>query len=398
MDKKEKLNKKIFIGIFLLTIFIIPIFTTVDKDRDKSILENRNLAQSPKINKKILFNGEFFNSFEEYFSDQLYGRDTIMNLYSLIQLNLLEKKKIGDVVIGDDGYLLPYKDYIPENQNIESSGNRVLETLLELDAVIREYDGDLYYLYIPHKKDMYDDKYPSFYEDGHDNYIKRTEIKLNKIKESGINTVDSTYILEEAKKNDDYIYFKTDHHYNFKGAYYSYQELLKAINNNHPEYNLTYPQWDTMSIQRVEKKFIGSYLKKTGNIDDNHGDYYEYALPDDFPTYNRFESGKEFDNFIFRENEYTGTTVDHEYLLGNRPNTVIKTYRDWLPNILYIGYSYTNNLEAMSIYNFNEMHSIDPRYWNGNISNYIKENKPDIVVVVRDDLFDGNKENISKIK
>jgi len=398
MTKKEKITQKMFIGIFISLIFIIPTFTAIDKDRDKSVLENRKLAQSPKIDRLTLFNGKFFNSFEEYFADQLYGRDNIMNAYSSIQLRLLEKKKIENVVIGKDGFLLPYKDYISENDNIKSSGDGVLKALQIINETIKTYNGDLYYLYIPHKGNMYDDKYPSFYEDGHDSYIEKNEIKLNKIKRAGINTVDATSVLEEAKRNGEYIYFKTDHHYNFKGAYYSYQELLKAINNNHPEYNLTYPQWDSMSIKRLDKKFIGSYLKQTGNIEDNHGDYYEYALPNDFPKYDRFESGKKFDNFIFRKNDYKGTTVDHEYALGNRPNTVIKTYRDWLPNILYIGYSYTNSLEAMSVYNFNEMHSIDPRYWKGNISEYIKENKPDIVVIVRDDLYDGNKENISKIK
>ena len=76
--------------------------------------------------------------------------------------------------------------------------------------------------------------------------------------------------------------------------------------------------------------------------------------------------------------------------MGDCANTVIDTERDQLPNILFVGLSYTNALEIMSIYNFNEMHSIDPRHYEGNLSEYIRDHNFDYVVVVRNDLTENN--------
>lgn len=395
---KDKIIQKIYIIVFISILVIFPIITLLDKDEEISIKENRKLSQTPKIDLLSILNGKFFNAFETYFSDQFYGRSDFMNMYSSIQLNLLDKKKIKDVVIGKDNYLLPYKDYVKNDNVTNNIQNKVVNTLKYLNGVVDSYNGELYYLFIPHKSAMYDDKYPQFYENGHEMYINSKEKKMDMIENAGINIVDTSSVLEKAKEKNDYIYFKTDHHHTFKGAYYSYQALLKSINENHPDWKLEYPNWDSMEKVVVDKKFIGSYLKKTGNLENNYGDYYEYAFPLDFPYFERYEYGNKVKSTLFRESEYANGIVDHEYLLGNRPNTVIKTNREWLPNILYIGYSYTNNLEAMSIYNFNEMHSIDPRYWKGNISTYIKQHKPDIVVVVRDDLYEGNKENVAKIR
>ena len=75
---------------------------------------------------------------------------------------------------------------------------------------------------------------------------------------------------------------------------------------------------------------------------------------------------------------------------GDIGNTVMETNRDHLPSILYIGCSYSNPLEVMSVYNFNRVESIDPRYWTGSICQYVKESKTDYIVIVRDDIYEGN--------
>jgi len=46
----------------------------------------------------------------------------------------------------------------------------------------------------------------------------------------------------------------------------------------------------------------------------------------------------------------------------------------------------------MSVYNFNRVESIDPRHWDGSICQYVKESQPDYIVIVRDDIYEGNPE------
>ena len=82
---------------------------------------------------------------------------------------------------------------------------------------------------------------------------------------------------------------------------------------------------------------------------------------------------------------------------GDMANTIVRTDRPQLPTILYIGYSYTNALETMSVYSFDEMHSLDPRHFRGSICDYIRNHDIDYVVLVRNDLYEGNPENIASI-
>ncbi|UPU39867.1 hypothetical protein MX850_03960 [Erysipelothrix sp. Poltava] len=71
------------------------------------------------------------------------------------------------------------------------------------------------------------------------------------------------------------------------------------------------------------------------------------------------------------------------YMNGDKANTVIKTKRDNLPKILFIGDSFANALEYLSIYDFNEVHSLDLRSYKGNVYEYIEKNKFDVIVFVR---------------
>ena len=70
---------------------------------------------------------------------------------------------------------------------------------------------------------------------------------------------------------------------------------------------------------------------------------------------------------------------------GDIPETVIETNRPELPSILIYGDSFTNAVEALAYYSFDEMRSVDLRYYDQmSISQYIQEYKPDIVVCIRD--------------
>ena len=69
---------------------------------------------------------------------------------------------------------------------------------------------------------------------------------------------------------------------------------------------------------------------------------------------------------------------------GDYAYTIVDTGREELPNILYVGSSFTNILEAMSIPSFNKMVSIDYRHnTSGNsIKYYVDKHDIDYVVFV----------------
>ena len=73
------------------------------------------------------------------------------------------------------------------------------------------------------------------------------------------------------------------------------------------------------------------------------------------------------------------------YMCGDRAETVIKTNRPQLPDVLIYGDSFTNALECLAYYSFDEMRSIDLRHYDKmSLADYIEEYKPDYVICIRD--------------
>ena len=65
--------------------------------------------------------------------------------------------------------------------------------------------------------------------------------------------------------------------------------------------------------------------------------------------------------------------------------TVIRTDRPELPNALIFGDSFTNPVECLAYYSFNELRSVDLRHYTAqSLSDYIAAYQPDVVLCVRD--------------
>ena len=67
--------------------------------------------------------------------------------------------------------------------------------------------------------------------------------------------------------------------------------------------------------------------------------------------------------------------------------TIIQTNRPELPDVLVVGDSFTNALETILYTSFDEMRSLDFRYYTaGSIYSYLENWQPDVILYVRDDL------------
>ena len=70
---------------------------------------------------------------------------------------------------------------------------------------------------------------------------------------------------------------------------------------------------------------------------------------------------------------------------GDVAHTMIDTEREELPSILIYGESFTNAIETIMWYSFDEMHSLDMRYYKDmTVDEFIEIVQPDVVVCVRD--------------
>lgn len=358
------------------------------KDRVKSVQENRTLVKFEKPDTESLISGSWFQFFEDYNKDQFVGRDICMKLYYGF-FDALEINERNGYVRGLDGFIMSVNASIDSDEDIkdaESYGTDQVEAMKLIADVASEYGGKVIYLNVPHKIELYTEKYPSFYNSSEELVsIKRNSITA-KAKEIGITVVETYDMLCTHK--DEYIYYVTDHHWTIRGAYYVYKALLDSMNQLEENDNLQYPEFDDLDITVNTERMAGSYLKRWGDSGQIDVDYMEYAIPHDMPEYTRYDNGVESERALFSvdKNEYIS------FMSGDIGHTLIETERDTLPSVLYVGFSYSNPLEMMSVFNFNTVASIDPRYWNGSICEYVMESKPDYIVIIRDDIYEGNKE------
>ncbi len=185
--------------------------------------------------------------------------------------------------------------------------------------------------------------------------------------------------------------FYTDNHYTMRGAFYVYQALLEHLNTEYGE-GLRFPEWDECVYHRNDKRSVGTYLRKFGDSGRIDRDYLEYALPADMPDAVRYESG------MISETPIITNHPTYAAFVSDSANTVLRTNRPERPNILFVGYSYKNALEVLAVYNFNEVHAIDPRRYSGSISDYILDHDLDYVVIVRDDVYAGHEGIMAQIE
>lgn len=387
-------NKKlmyVFTILFLLVLIFISVASVITPDAKRSIKENRFLLQYTPPTKDTIFSGEWFSSIESYCKEQVIHRDDLLTCYYNFLDHISLKERLG-YVHGKDDYILPVNEYVDDSQsNTDTYGLSQANALEILQAAADTYGGKVIYLDVPSKNVLYSETYPAFYNRNEEHEALFREKTMENVQKKGITAIE-TYDLLKAHK-DEYIYYATDHHYTVLGAYYVYRELLSTINDMDFQ-SLSFPEWNDLEQDENPERLVGSYLQKLGDGGSIDCDHMTFAIPKDMPSYTRYDNGEECDTPLYDKsvNDYA------TFMGGNIANTVVDTNRTSLPDICYIGYSFTNILEMYSVYNFNKVESIDPRYYEGVMTEYILENKPDYIVVIRNDVYENNPSNKSKVR
>lgn len=377
----------------LLVFGLLSFISVIAPDKEYSDSEGRELEQFSAPGYQELINGEWGKSLESYLLDQFPLRDRILKSYFGV-MDLAGVYERNEYVRGKNDTILTVYE-AETNKQLEYDKEEEARGGLDAIKILKKTCDDkrtrLISLQIPHKDEFYSDCYPFLYQDGKSNKTVSREYFTKCLRAEGFDVLDVENVIFSHR--DEYLYYHLDNHYTCRGAYYTYIELLNHINETYGE-ALFFPEWDDCGYYRSDRRLNGGFLRVFGDSGLLNSDYLEYVIPKDMPDYTRLEDGIESDKLLFNQ-EKAGYSL---FMSGNCANTVVKTGRPELPDILYIGYSYTNALEAMSVYSFNEMHSIDPRRYKGSISEYIRKHDLEYVVLVRNDLRTNNENIISPIE
>lgn len=351
-----------FISIFI--VFIAAFFVmTIDNDNPVSWLEKRDLQVFPEFSVDKLADEEYYSQLTTAFSDQLEYRDLLVKGYYLFQF----QRYNGDVVIGENNELYSAYQRVDEATYL-SDLTSAAGYVNSVSAEINDAGAEFIFLSIPRKDAVETKNLPDSYISSEYLYVKSIGVLKESLADN-VKLIDAYEIF--SKDKDIRYYYTTDHHITPRAAFKLYHEILGYT---------TVPDYDVENYYDIKKTIIkGSFNDQIGQSVKSKPE--ELALePHDMVEYVRYEEDELSNQKVFRNSN----TYENCYMEGDQAYTVIDTGRDHLPNIMYVGSSFTNIMEAITIRDFNLMVSIDYRDndTGTSIADYVRKHDIDYVIYV----------------
>jgi hypothetical protein len=283
--------------LFFVPLLVLGVMSITDLDETVSLSEKRILSSMPLFSIQNWFNSEFMNKFEEYYTDTFPFREGLINynhaLNWFYHFTPIENESIAiipfdenlmlegaeniesinpqgsrkeETVIDEKPVSAPELEYpelgdeVKTDSDILIIGSMAMSVVEQDNAAINRYAENLsnaagmidnvnfYCVIVPTSCEFYS---PEFY---------RTDIRNQK------NMIDICYSLMEGvgaadpyeylyMHADEYIYFRTDHHWTALGAYYGYLAFCESA-------GLTAVQLDQYKTGNYEG-FVGTYYVYT---------------------------------------------------------------------------------------------------------------------------------------
>lgn len=341
-----------FIGVFFILNLVLP-------DRQFSEQENRYLQMKPEFSFKSLFSGDYTSKFETYTTDQFTLRDEWITLKAASEL-ALGKQENNDVHLCENGTLIEGYER-PESSALDAN-------MSALNALVENTDAQVYFALIPDKSDLYASLLPKNAPND-----SEKEVIDYCYAQSNATNVDMYSAL--GAHTDEYIFYRTDHHWTSLGAYYGFSALAESM-------GFDYPAIDSYADRHViSEEFYGTTWSSSG---------FSWVGPDtmeifvnepeglkvtSYPEGSPVE-GKLYDfSFLEKKDKYS------TFMGGNCPLHEIVTGTEGKPSLLIIRDSYTDSLLPLLLDDFSEIHVLDLRYYRASLKSYIEQNDFDSVLV-----------------
>lgn len=216
----EKKFKVITIVLFLIILFGVGIFTVLGGGKKYSEFEKRELAKFPKTNTKTIAKGKFQKGLDNFLNDHVVFRDECIYASTLVDKMMGRAEKAG-VYFGKDGYLIEKNEQVYPKDVREN-----VKYLSDFTNALSERVGskNIKIVFIPNKINVLTDKLPKYATVSNNNWMKA--LLWEKLKDKS-SLVDLTEQL--LKHKDEYVYYKTDHHWTSLGAKYGYEAIMKSL-------------------------------------------------------------------------------------------------------------------------------------------------------------------------
>ena len=341
--------RRFFALFFVASLVIVAVLNLVVPDRKFSGEENRNLAQKPALTRTGITTGKFMENFENYFSDQFVGRDMWISIKLTLE-RASGKRESNGVYLGKKGHLLeqpnePSWDDVQKNMNaVQNFASRHSDLNINFCLV-----PNAFYIqsqYLPKDAPVRD---------------QRKDIERIKSMAGSVSFLDPSDTLKEH--SDEYIYYKTDHHWTSLGASYAFSAIAGSLGIENPE--------TEYQIYTVSDDFQGTLSSKSGY----HGtsDTVQVFKPkgEDLEYVVEYVDTGEKTTSIFDSSALKEKDKYQVFFGGNHAQINITTTNTEGKNLLIFKDSYANCFVQFLLPYYQSITIIDPRYYYDNIDTLV---------------------------
>lgn len=374
---------ELFITVCFLAFLVIGLAVTVLRPRETvSFYENRALAGFPRPTVQSVGDGSFATQFEVYLDDHAALRSSM--LFAKCRLDLLLHRPVVNGIVVTEDPLLPFlSPAFPEWDNITAIAASYADRLKGVSDAAAEYGGYFCYVGVPCQYSYFEDEYPWYLYNRADLSEMSTVALAQEAAARGVNYLDIRAAFDEMGRPDSFGSL-IDNHYTMEGAFAAYQLIMEKVQ---ADTGLDFPimREDDMIFETLPHEYMGSRERRLLDIV-RRDEPLTAAYPRQEIPFTRTDNGFPSPPVINSVPDSADQSLTYTmYMGGDIANTVIDTHREELPTILIYGDSFTNALESVAYLSFDEMHSVDLRYYTGmSLTEYIREFQPDIVIGVLD--------------
>lgn len=361
----------VFIGFFVL----ISGASLIIKDREFSPNENRYLAETPELSWDNILSGKFQDGLEDYLRDQVCFRDGWITVKTGIQ-KACGDTDIGGAYVGKDGY--DFEKITPEDvdeKQVDRNIKAVEDYFMTASETIDKQK--LSFLLVPTSGLVMQEKLPKnarLFDQA--KYIDQVQKAMK-----DYNFVDVRDTLMDH--NEEYIYYKTDHHWTSAGACLAY-EVWSEHTGGEAETE------DGLVKNVVSDKFRGSLYSKILDADSAYDEIWTYGLQKDEAFGSKdctvtIDEKQQLDSIY--DDEKLQEKDKYAYFLGGNYGQVhIQNQKAASnakgKNLLIIKDSFANSFVPFVTQDYENIYMVDLRYYNGDMKSYLQEhNITDVLVL-----------------
>lgn len=353
MRERKKTTKKIksesILGMaFIICVFLFILLNAFVQDKEMSKQENRMLAQRPKFTLEGIASGTYMERYEEYLKDQFAGSDTLHRIQVWFK-RLGGSKLENGIFVGKEDQLMV--DIVTPDQQT------LTENLDAINSFANTYDDlNMYMLLVPDAANILFEKLPQLATvEDQDRLFAQVEKQMD----DSIHWIDATSVLDQHE--DEYIYYRTDHHWTSLGAFYVFADACEML-------GIDAAAQSTFAAYPVTTTFNGILAANSGvNLD----------VTDDIYIYSQKENaGEVVVNYVDEQRKTTSlydsskleTRNQYNLFLGGDTSLIdIKTVSTSERRLLLVKDSFANSFVPFLEPYFREIVMVDPRYYGGTI-------------------------------